>query len=542
LTDDSLNRDQPPARKRSGLLRSTAVVSAMTLLSRVLGLARDVVFARFFGAGLVMDAFFVAFKLPNIFRRFFAEGAFSQSFVPVFAEYDEKRTRAEVQQLADQVAGTLGLILFAFTLLGVIGAPVLISLAGMGWLLNPQPDSADKFALAVEMLRYTFPYLMFISLTALAGAILNTYQRFAAAAFAPVLLNLVLIGFAAFIAPNFPQPGIVLAIGVFVAGVVQLLFMLPSLAKVRMLPKPKWGWRDSGVQRIMKLMLPAIFGSSVAQVNILFDTLLASFLVTGSISWLYYSDRLMEFPLGVFGIALATVMLPNLSREYAAESMDRFSAMLDWALRLVVLIALPAAIGLFMLAGPALTTIFYGGEFGADDVSMATFSLMAYAFGLVGFMLVKVLVPGYFARQDTRTPVKVGIIALSVNMVLNLLIVVPWYRAGLPGPHAGLAVATSLSAFLNAGLLYRGLRRDGILVHAPGWGRFLIRVAVACAVMAMVLDYFVPAQTQWFEAGFWQAFTWLVMAVAGGALAYLGVLFATGMRPSELALKPPAAS
>jgi len=510
----------------------------MTLLSRVLGLLRDVIFARFFGAGLVMDAFFVAFKIPNIFRRFFAEGAFSQSFVPVFAEYDETRTQAEVKELADRVAGTLGLILLVFTVIGVLAAPVLISVAGMGWLLNPDADSAEKFDLAVVMLRFTFPYLLFISLTALAGAILNTYHRFAAAAFAPVLLNVVLISFAAFVAPNFAQPGVVLAAGVFVAGAVQLIFMLPLLARIRMLPRPQWGWRDSGVQRIIKLMLPAIFGSSVAQINILFDTLLASFLVTGSISWLYYSDRLMEFPLGVFGIALATVILPNLSREYAADSTEGFAAMLDWALRLVVLIALPAAVGLFLLAGPALTTIFYGGRFDVGDVNMATLSLMAYSFGLLGFILVKVLVPGYFSRQDTKTPVRIGIIALLVNMVLNVLIVVPWLQSGAAGPHAGLAVATSISSFLNAGLLYRGLLKEGVIRHGSGWGAFLLRVLLATAIMAMLLSYFVPEQARWFEADFLQTLLWLTIAIIGGGVAYIGTLFATGMRPSELVMKP----
>jgi putative peptidoglycan lipid II flippase len=542
VNEDNPEQPEQSVRKPRGLLRSTAVVASMTMLSRVLGLARDVIFARFFGAGLLMDAFFVAFKIPNIFRRFFAEGAFSQSFVPVFAEYDETRSRAEVKELADRVAGTLGLILFAFTAIGVLAAPVLISFAGMGWLLNPDADSAEKFDLAVAMLRFTFPYLLFISLTALAGAILNTYHRFAAAAFAPVLLNVVLIGFAALVAPNYSQPGIVLAAGVFVAGVVQLLFMLPSLAQVKMLPRPKWGWQDSGVQRIMKLMLPAIFGSSVAQINILFDTLLASFLVTGSISWLYYSDRLMEFPLGVFGIALATVILPNLSREYAADSTQGFSAMLEWALRLVVLIGLPAAVGLFMLAGPALTTIFYGGRFDIDDVTMATISLMAYSFGLLGFILVKVLVPGYFSRQDTKTPVRIGVIALLVNMVLNVLIVVPWLQSGAAAPHAGLAVATSISSFLNAGLLYRGLLKDGVIMHSDGWGRFLLRVVVATAVMAILLNYFVPEQARWFEVNFWQALSWLTVAIIGGGVAYMGTLFATGMRPSQLAMKPPARS
>ena len=268
--------------KVSRLLKSTAVVGGMTLVSRVLGLVRDMVFSRFFGADATMDAFFVAFKIPNIFRRFFAEGAFSQSFVPVFAEYDETRSEREVRELAGRVAGTLGLVLFFFTLLGVVAAPVFISIAGAGWLLNPRmADSATKFDLAVDMLRFTFPYLLFVSLTALAGGILNTYKRFAVAAFVPALLNVVLITFAAFIAPNYERPGVVLAMGVFVAGIVQLLCMLPSLAQARMLVWPRWGWRDPGVRRITKLMVPAIFGSSVAQINILFDTLLASFLVTG---------------------------------------------------------------------------------------------------------------------------------------------------------------------------------------------------------------------------------------------------------------------
>ena len=526
-------------RSGRGLLQSTVVVGSMTLLSRVLGLARDVVFARFFGADGAMDAFFVAFKIPNIFRRFFAEGAFSQSFVPVFTEYDQQRERAEVQALADRVAGTLGLILFVFTLVGVVAAPVLIAVAGAGWLINPDAESVEKYDLAVDMLRLTFPYLLFVSLTALAAAILNTYQRFAAAAFAPALLNVVLILTAVFVAPNFDRPGLALAAGVFIAGIVQLLFMLPALARVRMLPRPRWGWHDTGVKRIAKLMLPAIFGSSVAQINILFDTLLASFLVTGSISWLYYSDRLMEFPLGVFGIALATVILPNLSREYAAKSMQGFSAMLDWALRMVVLVATPAAVGLYILAGPALTTIFYGGRFTADDVSMATVSLMAYSFGLLGFTLVKVLAPGYFARQDTKTPVRIGIIALVANMVLNVAIVVPWYQSGVAGAHAGLALATSISAFLNAGLLYRGLLREGVFRHAPGWGAFLLRVAVAAAVMAMLLSYFVPEQAVWLEADLLTNCLWLVAAVGGGALIYMGVLLATGVRRENFSMKPP---
>jgi len=329
-----------------------------------------------------MDAFFVAFKIPNIFRRFFAEGAFSQAFVPVFTEYDETRSQADVKELVDRVTGTLGLVLLVMTVVGVVAAPALISVFGMGWVWSSVPEDADKFELAVDMLRLTFPYLFFVSLVALGGGILNTYQRFAAPAFAPVLLNVVLISFAALIAPYYSRPGIALAAGVFVAGFVQLLFLLPFLGRLKVLPRPRWGSAHPGVRKIGKLMVPAIFGSSVAQINILFDTLIASFLVTGSISWLYYSDRLMEFPLGVFGIALATVILPNLSRHHAAESPQAFSSTLDWAMRLAVLIALPATIGLFMLAGPVLTTIFYGGQFDIDDVAMAVPSLMAYSVGL----------------------------------------------------------------------------------------------------------------------------------------------------------------
>ena len=529
-------RPAPPA---PGLLKSTSVVSLMTLLSRVLGLVRDVVFARFFGAGIVMDAFFVAFKIPNIFRRFFAEGAFSQAFVPVFAEVDEQGDRDEVRELIDRTAGTLGTVLFLFTAVGVLAAPALIAVFAPGFLGD---TDGSRYDLAVGMLRLTFPYLLFISLTALAGAILNTYRQFGVPAFAPVLLNVVLIVFAAWLAPGAAQPGMVLAAGVFTAGAVQLLFMLPFLLHIRLLPRPKWGWNHPRVRRVITLMAPIIFGASVAQINILFDTLIASFLATGSISWLYYSDRLMEFPLGVFGIALATVILPSLSRQHAAESPAAFAATVDWALRLVILIALPAAAGLAILAGPILTTIFAGGQFGAGDVQMSTFSLVAYSLGLPGFILVKVLAPGYFARQDTRTPVRIGIIALVVNMALNVLIVVPWVWAGLPGPHAGLALATTLSAFLNAGLLWRGLRRAGVSRPRPGWRRFLLQVVVATAVMLVLLDYFTVPVSAWLEAGTWQRLAWLSVAIAGGLAAYAGTLFAAGLRPADLRMTSSEAS
>ena len=520
-----------------GLLRSTGTVGAWTLLSRILGLARDVVFARVFGASYVMDAFFVAFRIPNIFRRFFAEGAFSQSFVPVFAEYDQSRDHAEVRELVSRTAGTLGLILSLLAAVGAIAAPVFIGLFAPGFVAESVAGEADRFALAVDMLRWTFPYLLFVSLAALAGGILNTYHRYVAAAFSPVLLNVVLIVFAVWVAPNYSRPGMALAAGVFAAGVVQLLCMLPSLARIRLLPLPKWGGRHPGVRKILKLMVPGLFGSSVAQISILLDTLIASFLVTGSISWLYYSDRIMEFPLGVFGIALATVMLPNLSRQHAASAAGDFSQTLDWAMRLVILIVTPATLGLMLLAGPLLTTLFYGGEFSASDVEQSTYSLIAYSAGLMGFTMVKVLAPGYFARQDTATPVRIGLIALGSTMTLNVLVVIPWALSGGPAPHAGLALFTSLGSFVNAGLLYRGLRRAAVLAHAPGWGWFLLRVMVATVAMATLLVVFAPPTSAWLEASLGLRCLWLAAAVGGGALAYGGVLLGLGLRPADLRLQ-----
>ena len=519
------------------LLRSTGTVGAWTLLSRILGLVRDVVYARLFGASFVMDAFFVAFRIPNIFRRFFAEGSFSQAFVPVFAEYDQSREHSEVRELVSRTAGTLGAILSVLAAVGAIAAPVFITIFAPGFATaatGATGGEADRFALAVAMLRWTFPYLLFVSLAALAGGVLNTYQRFVAAAFSPVLLNVVLIVFAVWIAPLYTRPGMALAAGVFAAGVVQLACMLPSLARIRLLPRPRWGYSHPGVRKILKLMVPGLFGSSVAQISILLDTLIASFLVTGSISWLYYSDRIMEFPLGVFGIALATVMLPNLSRQHAAKAGADFGKTLEWALRLVVLIVTPATLGLMLLSGPLLATLFYGGEFSARDVDQSTFSLIAYSAGLMGFTMVKVLAPGYFARQDTATPVRVGLIALGSSMTLNLVLVVPWSLAGWAAPHAGLAASTSLGSFINSALLYRGLRRASVLNPAPGWGRFFLRVAVAATVMAVLLITLTPPTADWLAASTLTRCLWLAAAVVGAASAYFAVLFAVGVRPAHL--------
>jgi putative peptidoglycan lipid II flippase len=519
-------------RKSAGLIRSTSIVGGMTLLSRISGLARDISFSHWFGAGPAMDAFIVAFKIPNLLRRFFAEGAFSQAFVPMIAEYRSKRSAAETREFLDRVTGTLGVVLFGITAIGVLAAPVLIFVFAPGFV-----DDDGRYELAGDMLRLTFPYLFFISLTALAGGILNAYRSFAVPAFTPVLLNVVLIVFAGWVSPLLERPALGLALGVFVAGLVQLLLQLPFLSRKGLLPVPRWGWAHAGVRRMLKLMLPVLFGSSVAQISILFDTLIASFLAAGSISWLYYSDRLMEFPLGVFGIAVATVMLPSLSDEHARESPEGFSAMLDWALRLVILIALPASVGLIVLAEPVLATIFYGGVFTAIDVTMASASLIAYALGLLGFILVKVLVTGYFSRQDTRTPVRIGVAALVLNMVLNLVFVLSLLGMGFAAPHAGLAAATTISALFNAGLLLRGLLRSGVYRPAPGWGPFASRVCVGTAMMGTAVYWLQLRFGSWIAMSLVERSFALAACVLGGFAVYAGVCYAGGLRPASLALR-----
>ncbi len=514
------------------LIRSTSVVGGMTLGSRILGFVRDIVFARFFGAGAGMDVFVVAFQIPNFLRRLFAEGAFSQAFVPVLAEYHSQRSHDQVRHLADRVWGTLGVVLAVVTIVGVLAAPFLVLLFSSGFAAD-----ADKFDLAVDMLRVTFPYLLFISLTALAGGILNTFGRFGPPAFTPVLLNLCLIGAVIFVAPHFERPGIGLAIGVFVAGAVQLAFQFPFLRKIGMLPRPVWGWAHEGVKRIFRLMLPAIFGSSVAQLNLLIDRHIASWLATGSISWLYYSDRLMEFPLGVFAIALATVILPGLSASHADKRPEEFCATLDWALRLVTMIALPAAVALFVLAGPILSTLFQHGEFVANDTRMASYSLKAYAVGLLGFTLVKVLAPGYFARQNTIRPVRIGIVAMLANIVLNVTIVVPMAVTGFVAPHMGLALATGLSAFLNAGLLYRGLRLDKVYTPGEGWGKLLAQASLANAAMAAVLIYLAGDLDRWVSLPGLDRALWLAGCIGAGIVVYFAALVLVGVRPGDFRMR-----
>lgn len=492
----------------------------MTLVSRVLGFVRDIVIARLFGAGTGADAFFVAFKIPNFLRRLFGEGAFAQAFVPVFSEYQTHRDPAEVRTLAGHVAGVFGLVLLAVTAAGVLVAPWLIYLFAPGFGQDP-----DKYELAVTLLRITFPYLLFIALTAFAGAMLNTRGRFGVPAFTPVLLNLAMIAAALGFADEFAEPVLALAWGVFVGGAIQLLFQAPFLWRIGLLVRPRLSGAGDGVRRIARLMVPALFGVSVTQISLLIDTILASFLETGSISWLYYSDRLMELPLGLFGIALGTVILPALSTHHTRGERARFVATLDWALGWLVVIGFPATLGLLLAPAPILTTLFQYGAFSERDVGMAALSLMAYGAGLIGFMGVKVAAPGYFSRQDTKTPVKVAAIAMVANAILSVALIFPL-------AHAGLALATAIAAWLNAGLLLAGLRREQVYRPLAGWGRLLGRVAAAGVAMGTVLLWLAGDTATWLEASALERAGRVTVLIGGAATVYVGVLWLLGWRPA----------
>jgi putative peptidoglycan lipid II flippase len=514
------------------LLKSVFSFSSMTLISRIAGLARDIVFANYFGAKAATDAFFVAFKIPNFLRRLFAEGAFSQAFVPVLSETKTKQGEQAVRDLVAHTTGTLGVVLLVVSLLGVIGAPVVISIFGAGFLAE---GNEDKFALSVEMLRFTFPYILFISLAALASGVLNTYRQFAIPAFTPVFLNLVLIIAAIGVSPYLDEPVMALAGGVFVAGIVQLGFQLPAVARLGLLPRPRWGWYHPGVSKIRKLMLPAIFGSSVVQISLLIDTLIASFLVTGSVTWIYFSDRLVEFPLGVFGVALSTVILPGLSSRHASDSPKQFFELMDWAMRWAVLVSIPAMVGLFVLAGPMLTTLFGYGEFSLRDVQMSRLSLMAYTLGLPAFIFIKVLAPGFFARQDTKTPVKAAIYAMLANIVLKFLLVGGLIWWSFDGVHMGLALATAIAAYVNCGLLYRWLKSGGVYSFSTGWGMYITRVFMASLIMGALL-YGLSADTlHWYNNDLWYRVRWLLLWVVSGAAIFALALFSLGVRPVQLA-------
>ena len=507
----------------SKLLKSTLVISIMTSISRIFGLIRDIVIGAIFGPGMGIDVFIVSFRIPNFLRRLFAEGGFSQAFVPILSEYKEKRKDEDVQKLIDQTSATLGLILFIISLIGILISPVLIMIFAPGFL-----NDTDKANLAADLLRITFPYIFFISLTAFAGSILNTYKNFAIPAFTPVLLNLSLIICAVWLAPLLETPVEALAWAVLIAGFIQLFFQAPFLFKIKKFPKPSLTSDKDGVRRIIKLMVPILFAVSIVQINLLIDTLIASFLKTGSISWLYFSDRLVEFPLGVFGIALATAVLPNLSEKHTQGSPEKFSDTLDWSMRLVCLIALPAALGLAMLASPLLITLFQYKEFSQNDVFMTSYSLTAYAIGLPAFIFIKVLSAGFFSRQDTKTPVKIGIIAVITNFVLNILLVLLFNRFDLG--HVGLALATSLSAYLQAFLLFWKLKEIQVYQLRKKWLGFILKIIFAMIFMAGIIILGITDISVWFDWSVLERVFNLILWITISILSYFAFLWFSGLR------------
>jgi putative peptidoglycan lipid II flippase len=511
------------------LLRSTATFGALTLLSRIAGYVRDLVQSAVFGASAATDAFVIAYRIPNFLRRIFAEGSFQTAFVPVFTEYKERGDPKALKDLLDHVAGMLCAVVLLVTALGMLAAPLIAAVFAPGTLADPA-----RFELLTTLLRITFPYLAFISMTALAAAVLNSHGRFAVPALTPVLHNLAMIAAMLTLPRLLDVPVHALAYGVLLAGAVQLVVQWIALARLGVVPQLKLARSHPGVRRVFTLMLPTIFGASVAQVNLLVGTVFASLLATGSQTWLYLTDRLMEFPQGIVGAALATVILPALSKSHASGDAARYSATIDWGLRMALLVALPATIGLIALAEALNATLYQYGRFSAFDTRMAALSLVALAIGLPGFMLSKVLAPAFFSRQDTRTPVRAALITVAANLVLCAAIVTPLWLNDVVGAHAGIALATALSGILNAVLLWRYLRRDGRVSWAPGWGRFLLRIALACLAMAVVV-----LAARWHIGSFGELpaamrvwhLTWVVLL---GAAIYGAVLLMLGFRPRDL--------
>ncbi|WP_144956970.1 murein biosynthesis integral membrane protein MurJ [Pseudomonas oryzihabitans] len=500
------------------LLKSLAAVSSMTMLSRVLGFVRDTIVARTFGAGMATDAFFVAFKLPNLLRRIFAEGAFSQAFVPILAEYKAQQGEEATRTFLAYVSGLLTLVLAVVTLLGMLAAPLVIWITAPGFA-----DTPEKFALTSSLLRVTFPYILLISLASLAGAVLNTWNRFSVPAFVPTLLNVSMIVFALFLTPYFDPPIMAMAWATLVGGLAQFLYQLPHLKRIGMLVLPRLNLRDSGVWRVMKQMGPAILGVSVSQISLIINTIFASFLAAGSVSWMYYADRLMELPSGVLGVALGTILLPALSRTYAKADRQEYSRLLDWGLRLCFLLVLPCSAALALLSEPLTVSLFQYGRFDAHDALMTQRALVAYAVGLLGIILVKVLAPGFYAQQNIKTPVKIALFTLAVTQVLNLILIGPLQ-------HVGLALAIGLAACLNAGLLFWQLRRHNLFIPRAGWTGFLLRLLIAVAVMTAVLVGLMQLLPSWSEGLMWQRLLRLGGLVAAGVLAYFASLFLLGFR------------
>lgn len=510
------------------IVKSTFIVVSMTVISRIFGFLRDLTTAAVFGAGLEFDAFTAAFKIPNFMRRLFAEGSFTQAFVPILSDYQKNKTKEEIDSFLNSMAGALWVTLFIVTILGIIGAPWIIRIFSPGF-----STSGQRFDLAVMMLRITFPYLMLISLTAFSGAILNTHSRFWVAAFTPVFLNICLIGAAFWLSPHFASPIIGLSWGVTIAGVIQLFFQLPFLKKLNLLPRPNINFRDPGVKRVLKQMLPGLFGVSVGQINLMVDSIFASLLIIGSPSWLYYSDRIMELPLGIFGVGISTVILPHLSRHHASQANESFSFTIDWALRSVLLVGLPSAVILALLAGPMLSTLFQHGTFDARAVIMTQKSLSAFAIGITPFMLVKILVAGFYAKQDMRTPVRIGVIAMLTNIALNASLI--WSFA-----HMGIALSTSFAAIVNAGFLFFFLRKKQLYSPRDGWKFFTLRLVLANATLAVWLWYSTENINIWItQTSMWRI-EHLAFLLGSSSIIYLLILWITGMRTHHLLISQTA--
>ncbi len=511
------------------LFRALATTAVMTALSRVLGYARDAaIFIFISNAHGALDAFIVAFRIPNFLRRLSAEGAFSQAFVPVFTEYREKRPE-QLRSLIDATSGALAVVLLVITTIGILAAPVLILIFAPGFSLDNDPR-AD---MAVDLLQITFPYVLFISLTAMAWGMLNAIGRFALPALTPAVLNLSMIAAVMWLAPMMEQPVYALAWGVFAAGVLQLAVQLPALIRHGLLPRPRWDWQHSGFRRIAKLMLPALFGSSVVQINLLFDTLVASFLAVGSISWLYLSDRFVELPLALFGVSMGTVLLPKLAQCREHDDTEGFQESIEWGVRVGLIVALPSTVGLVLLAEPILITLLQYREFSMFDTQMAGLSLAAFALGLPAYIMIKVFAPGFFAHQDTRTPVKIGVIAMLANMVLTGVFVLGWLATDEPGAHTGLAMATALAAYLNAALLYKGLRTRGHYRVARQTSRLTLQAGLACIIMGSILFLLIPSTSEWAAWPFWERLLHLLFLIALGSVLYLVSLLAMGIRPHQ---------
>lgn len=518
---------KPPAK--AGLLRSTSVFSAMTLLSRIAGFARDALQSRLFGSSVAMDAFVIAYRIPNYLRRIFAEGSMQMAFVPVLNELRERGDQAALKEFVDRMAGALFSVVFVVSGIGMLAAPLIASLFAPGAV-----DEPEKFGLIVDMLRITFPYLLFISMMALVASVLNSFGKFALPAVTPVLHNLVMIAAMVWLAPRFAEPAKALAWGVLIAGILQLVVLWPALGRLGLRPTFRPGFGHPDVRRVAKLMIPTLFSSSVAQLNLLVGTIFASVLVTGSQTWLYLSDRLIEFPLGLFGVAIGTVILPHLSRRHAATDAEGYSAALDWGLRLALLAGVPAGLGLLLLAEPLTSVVYQGGKFTAHDTRMAALSLSAMSLGVPAFMLSKVLSPAFYARQDTKTPMKAAIWTVFANVAMTIAFTLPLWLNDIDGAHGGIALATGLAGIFNAWLLWRYLRRDGLLKPQPGWGRHLLRIAVACAAMTAVVLGISYRVGDWTAIDIWHRTLWLLVAVAAGAGAYGVALLAMGLRPRDL--------